>query len=708
MANLSDVLRRPASRFDIWWAAAACVRRYLLVVVLGVFVVSLAAAPSARGQGGESMERLAVVQENLAPAKQYTALRATVLEEADRGSFDPVFADAFLDMLTPERLAADRDLAHRTYLRLLGEMGVAAGPTEQRIYRKHAARLLPLVPEAIVRQVIRENRRTAPQAWTFHPDAGTVMQTWWRQKDPMPGTLHNERLDEHLERISFATTQYPCEHRTSGVDDRGLVYIRYGPPGRTDEVDYNDPNFRMEVFRFGVPITQYEFPSNELWSYAEIDDAGYFVFTENARQCYDLGGALDLIPDRLYQNRGRSERAENIAYSAMMALRYVYSELALFHIDFSMAYNEIESYVSFQENEAMATEAREALGGDSRNTQTQSIGSGFNQTRTISSSDNFGIPTPAGFVESMVTDIQQQDHAASYRRREVMPREATDLIRSEEVMPVAVQTARFLNPDGTTRVEIAWGLQKLHLRPLDPDAEARLSLLDFDAVQFDAAYERVDTAEQRYTIRPETLVGDDLFVSPPVVFETTADVSHFGMQWTQFDVVTDDAEEARLGERMRIGTVRTDSLRPLDPSGERLEMSDVRLMISPSGNPEDAVAFPFSTFSPETPLVLSFEVYHLAYRADDQTEYTVAYDIERRSRRGWRRLFRAADTEKTTTEVTYSGRQRRSEEFIAIDLSTLRQPETQDLRVTVRVTDTVTGDTVARTQQIQLVGTDKL
>ena len=267
---------------------------------------------------------------------------------------------------------------------------------------------------------------------------------------------------------------------------------------------------------------------------------------------------------------------------------------------------------------------------------------------------------------------------------------------------------RFLNPDGTTRVEIAWGLQKLHLRPLDPDAEARLSLLDFDAVQFDAAYERVDTAEQRYTIRPETLVGDDLFVSPPVVFETTADVSHFGMQWTQFDVVTDDAEEARLGERMRIGTVRTDSLRPLDPSGERLEMSDVRLMISPSGNPEDAVAFPFSTFSPETPLVLSFEVYHLAYRADDQTEYTVAYDIERRSRRGWRRLFRAADTEKTTTEVTYSGRQRRSEEFIAIDLSTLRQPETQDLRVTVRVTDTVTGDTVARTQQIQLVGTDKL
>jgi len=159
---------------------------------------------------------------------------------------------------------------------------------------------------------------------------------------------------------------------------------------------------------------------------------------------------------------------------------------------------------------------------------------------------------------------------------------------------------------------------------------------------------------------------------------------------------------------MRIGTVRADSLRPLDPSGERLEMSDVRRMISRSENPEGAVAFPFSTFSPETPLVLYFEVYHLTYGADDQTKYTVAYDIERRSRRGWRRLVGAADTEKTTTEVTHSDRQRRSEEFIAIDLSTLRQPELQDLRVTVRFTDTVTGDTVARTQAVRLVGTNKL
>jgi hypothetical protein len=249
-------------------------------------------------------------------------------------------------------------------------------------------------------------------------------------------------------------------------------------------------------------------------------------------------------------------------------------------------------------------------------------------------------------------------------------------------------------------------MQSQYLQPVDPKAEPRPSLLAVDVVQYDPDYRRTDEAGKDYTIRPSTLREDDLFVSPPFTFEAQTDGSHFGMQWTQFDL-TGTLEGPEVGERMRIATARMDSVQALHGAGHRLEMSDVRTMMASSGVIDEAVPFPFDFFSPDTPLVLYFEVYHLAYGGDDRTRYVVAYDVERRARQGWRRLFRSEKTEKTTTEMTYTGTQRRTEEFISIDLSTFRQPKTQQLRVTVRVTDTVTGETVSRAQRIQLVGTEE-
>ena len=658
----------------------------------------------------EAQRFVASVRADLNEEQQYSVLRATMQEHLDAGAFSPLVADAYLALLTPPRLEEDGDLAQQVYIRLIETLGSATSEAEQQVERRYAAQFVPLLSDADARQVLRGDPDDRVQTWTFQEGAGDVLSTWWRRSDPMPATPHNERLIEHMQRVAVATQTYSCDERTSGFDDRGMVFVRYGRPGRTDEIEYNSMNFQLDVFRFGVPVTQRDFPDNELWSYPEIDDASYFIFTENAGRCYDLGGASDLVPSRLLQGRGRSDRAENIAYSGMMALRHVYAELSLFHIDFSATYSEIETYVSFQENAAVQAEVEDIFGikAGSGGMQTTTVGAGLNQTRTIASSPNFGISTPSGFVTSMAIQIDQEDRAAAYRRKQNTPRQVTDLVTSEEVMPVAVQTSRFLNPDGTTRVEVAWGVQKHHLRPLDEDAEARPSLLTFDAVQFDTDYRRLNQAEQQYAIKPSALVGDDLFVSPPVVFETTRGISHFGLQWTQFDIENDASGEPVMGKRMRIATSRTDSLPPLHAAGDRLEMSDVRYMIAPTGTVDDAVSFPFSTFSPDTPLVLYFELYHLAYGDDDQTTYTVAYDVERRARQGWRRLFGAGDIEKTTTEMSYSRTQRRAEEFISIDLSTLRQPKSQDLRVTVRVTDTVTGQTVARTNSIRLVGTKEL
>jgi hypothetical protein len=61
------------------------------------------------------------------------------------------------------------------------------------------------------------------------------------------------------------------------------------------------------------------------------------------------------------------------------------------------------------------------------------------------------------------------------------------------------------------------------------------------------------------------------------------------------------------------------------------------------------------------------------------------------------RPFRTRTVNWTSTATSASGTRSRTEEKILLDLSRLSARATQDVRVTVRVTDDVTGATAART-----------
>ena len=62
----------------------------------------------------------------------------------------------------------------------------------------------------------------------------------------------------------------------------------------------------------------------------------------------------------------------------------------------------------------------------------------------------------------------------------------------------------------------------------------------------------------------------------------------------------------------------------------------------------------------------------------------------------FRSFLRGRDTQRTTTETTREGSSRRTDEFIELDLAVLDREKPQDIRVTVRVTDEVTGQSVER------------
>jgi len=97
-------------------------------------------------------------------------------------------------------------------------------------------------------------------------------------------------------------------------------------------------------------------------------------------------------------------------------------------------------------------------------------------------------------------------------------------------------------------------------------------------------------------------------------------------------------------------------------------------------------------------LLLYFEVYHLTYDADDQTRYTVEYEMTRRTDGG---LLRKGNEDRISAATEYAGDSRTARETILLDLSEL--DAAGELDVTVRVTDEVTGRQVERTLPFTLV-----
>lgn len=72
---------------------------------------------------------------------------------------------------------------------------------------------------------------------------------FWAARDPDPGTVRNEALEEHLRRVRYVMKEF------SGVEkgwrtDRGQVYIRFGPPDRIERATDSRYQGEYEVWRY--------------------------------------------------------------------------------------------------------------------------------------------------------------------------------------------------------------------------------------------------------------------------------------------------------------------------------------------------------------------------------------------------------------------------------------------------------------------------
>lgn len=644
---------------------------------------------------------LGAALDTIGRARAARSVRANGLQALDAaGAFDLRLAEAYLRDLTPRSLPDQRSLAVRTYTQLLNHVGPADSAAVRSIFRREMAQLAPLLPDDVFDRVVDADRSSDPETWTFRAGAGAALLRWWRRLDPMPSTSENERVEEHLSRRVQARRSYACADRLSGLDARGIAHLRLGAPWKTTTLRYNDPDFFKEVFRFGVAVSGSDFPTATLWLYTDIDRDGYFLFAEKPGGCFATARANDLLPPHLKHYRGTSKRGLNIAYSAMMAMRYIYEKLSLHHSDFATRYNQIAEYADVQEMRAARAEVARTFGKPelAKNPGERQVVVGAGATkRVITYNPLFGEEPPTDHVNRIFQEAARADRAAAKRRKAALPPQRTTVRADLPALPVAARTARFLTPDGHTRAEVTWGVRMQDVASTD---SAAAHLIVFSAVRYDSTYRRAHTATRRVRITASGGSGGRAVVPAPVSLSATDALNHVRLQWNHYPLRT-RGRQATAGAQRHMAVARADSLAPLRPSGP-LAMSDLQVLTPPDTTASvptqiaQAVPYPFSTIRADTPLLLGFELYHLAVADNDQTRYTVRYEVQGRGRRSWMQPFRSRTVNWTSTATTASGTRSRTEEKILLDLSRLSSRAAQDVRVTVRVTDEVTGATAAR------------
>jgi len=600
----------------------------------------------------------------------------------DAGRFDARLVDAHLWANWSRGKNEDREQATEAYVRLLSHAGDSVRASGRSVLRRHVAQMLPLLSDRQRARLFAAGTDGGPETWIFRDDSGNWLAAWWRRRDPSLSTSVNERVEEHLTRVQAARSKFGHEGRIAGWDERGDLYIRYGPPSRRDSVPFTDARFFQEVIRFGVGVSRSDFPSNKIWSYPGVGKNGHYLFVEQDGS-YELGRPLDLVPRKLKGNFHSADRSLNRAYSSLAAMRHIFQQLSLHYEDAGGVYDDLANYFV---NQQFLEDIKPSSGG--------SVGAGTGE-RTVRQGPGRNQRSPSAVAKKVVQKIHHQQRVFVRTREKNMPLQHSDVATSETPLPVQARTARFLNDNGTTRTEVFWG-GNAGLA----GAETGRQVMRVSLVRYGSSYR--SQALKNSVLDLNWVDEATTPVAPEILqVQSTADPYHLALQWNRFQV-SGEGTDTRLEDRTGQQTIRIDSLRTLSADPERLEMSDLRPMVPPgrqfeTPNPvENAIPYPFSSLITDAPLLLYFEVYHLAYTDQDRTKYKVAYEVKRTTEDGgFLGLFDGTDVERTETASTYTGTQRTAPEVILLDWNEASE-SLQSVTITVRVTDQTTGQTVER------------
>jgi GWxTD domain-containing protein len=123
--------------------------------------------------------------------------------------------------------------------------------------------------------IISDEERRAFRALQTDEERASFIEQFWLRRDPTPDTVKNEMREEHYRRIAYANEMF-----SSGIPgwktDRGMIYIRYGPPDERDEHPSGGA-YERPIEEGGGQTQTFPF---EKWRYRHIEGVGNDVMIE--------------------------------------------------------------------------------------------------------------------------------------------------------------------------------------------------------------------------------------------------------------------------------------------------------------------------------------------------------------------------------------------------------------------------------------------
>ena len=655
----------------------------------------------------ERVAEMLPVEYTPAGSKLFTAARSApgLPTQPSVPQFDIAREDRFISSVI-RSLKADTtetvlERVSSSYLEILERADASTSEVERQIIHKHLAQVLFLLPDSLQDEVLTKEYQHQESVVPIAPDAGHRIASWWRAQDPLPATVFNERVIEHLIRANNAHDQFADQGSLTGFDDRGRVFVRFGPPRTRTVIQTDLLESRKVLQQFAISLPgPMVVPSNEFWAYRHVDDRLQFVFLLQGGR-YRIASPEDLIPDELLSASKRTGKRQvasgnapvnrvDEAYARALVAAYqtIYSDLALHHPMYEEQLQDLEFYES-----------------DLRATSSLDISN--NQTNLSASPGGL---SASSYVQGISSQFTSQAHQARIERDEDAPQQASSILDQVIPLSVAMRPARFRDSTGNTTLEVNWSHVPGTLA-MSTDLLKHLSLpdtvsLDRFVVNFTMVGQ--NTRYTRTSSHQLTYIASNLEQGAPAPVQSfdiplTDSLAHLSLQWSQHRFrQNEDTGDVDVLEGLKVGTQKIGHLTPLSTDAGVLEMSDPKPIYLGEDNGVfyaadngDAAppAYPYTTITSQTPLGLYFEVYELAYDADDQARFTVEYEIVRDARR-------RRDRKTTSATISYTSESRTAREYIALDLSDYRSEGPVDVRLTI--TDDVSQQKVERSLQFIL------
>lgn len=597
------------------------------------------------------------------------AIEALAHGLASMEAVDAATADRFVHLVYREQDYDRYDAAAEQYLALIGT--IDESDTMDDVLRQQLLdEITPILPPDI-RQAfgLEEDDRTV-NLDRLPDDAGARLVTFWRRADILPATTRNERLVEHLSRTAEVRVNYVAAD--GRIDDRGRTYLRYGEPLRRAPItaetgtSFSAARMHRQRERVGV-LPELEVAENELWVYTNVHRSAHFLFVFDDREKrFRHGSASELLP-RTWA--GSLRRTDDFLH----LMEYLYRQLSLNHADYGLLYTDVANY-------------------------NQMLRSGQPQAVPV---------PPRSFAASAFSESQSLDYQIEQYQRDGLPSEHTNVREDVERLPVEARIARFLGQGGGTRAEIYWGTS---VEALFPDRRSRRDLrragieesggdlrfmLTKTAVQQDVAYEPLDRSVRRYNLGP---FGDERGLLAPGAMELAEVEQPFRLA-LQWDLLTYESD-GTIGPLVKFQTDTYELIEPLDASGGRFEVSDLKPMVLASdGIPldidDEARIYPFRRVGAEAQLALVFEVYNLVPDDNGQSRYSVEYSVAREREGLLRRVLPGGGrADETSARAEFVADGVSDYAFIVVDLTAWDASGPVELRLTFA--DETTGASVER------------